>query len=107
MNNTTNHKAVKNIHNDLYSAQSQSRIQSPQALWPAVVRQEKLWGTGILLLQDVCSKTMQAVTEQPINFFSNSLGSLLATYCWSKSLRSLVTRLAPGLRLYFSSDIMC
>ena len=26
----------------------QSRTQSPQALWPAVGHQERLWGTGIL-----------------------------------------------------------
>ena len=43
--------------------------QSPQALWPAVNRQERLWGTGILLLQDFRGKTMQAVTEQPIKKF--------------------------------------
>ena len=27
---------------------NQSRTQSPQALWPAVNRQERLWGTEIL-----------------------------------------------------------
>ena len=43
----------------------QSRTQS-QALWPAVGRQERLGGTGILLPQDFCGKTMQAVTGQPI-----------------------------------------
>ena len=36
----------------------QSRIQSPQALWPAVGHQENLWGTGILLPQDSCGKTL-------------------------------------------------
>ena len=41
--------------------------QSPQALWPAVSRQERLWGTGILLLQNFRGKTMQVVTGQPIN----------------------------------------
>ena len=40
-----------------------SRTQSPQALWPAVGRQERLWGTGILLPQDLCGKIMEAVTE--------------------------------------------
>ena len=35
----------------------QSRPQSTQALWPAVGRQERLWGTG---------RTMQPVTGQPI-----------------------------------------
>ena len=42
---------------------TQSRTQSPQALWPAVGRQEKFWGTGILLPQDFCGKTMETVTE--------------------------------------------
>ena len=42
-------------------------IQSPQALWPAVGRQERLWGTGILLLQDFRGKTMQAIKGKPIN----------------------------------------
>ena len=28
---------------------SRSRTQSPQALWPAVGRQERLWGAGILI----------------------------------------------------------
>ena len=41
--------------------------QSPQALWPAVDHQERLWGTRILLTQDFRGKTMQAVTGQPIN----------------------------------------
>ena len=40
--------------------------ESPQALWPADGRQERLWGTGILLPQDFCSKTMETITEQPI-----------------------------------------
>ena len=43
--------------------------QSPKALWPAVSRQERLWGTGILLLQDFRGRTMQVVTEQPIKKF--------------------------------------
>ena len=74
----------------------QSRIQSPQALWAVVSRQERLWGTGILLPQDFCVKTMQAFTGQPIKKFkqnSNSLESLLATNHWPKSLRTLGTRL--------------
>ena len=41
----------------------QSCTQSPQALWPAGGRQERLWGTGILLPQDFCGKTMEAVTD--------------------------------------------
>ena len=39
---------------------------------------------------------MQAVAEQPIkncNFFSSSPESSLATNCWPKSLRTLVSRL--------------
>ena len=40
---------------------SQSRIQNPQVLWPAVSRKQRLWGTGILLPQDFCGKTMQAL----------------------------------------------
>ena len=48
---------------------TQSRTQSPQALWPAVGRQKRLWRTGILLPQDLCHKTMQAVTRQPIKKF--------------------------------------
>ena len=30
-----------------YATEHNSRIQRPQALWPAVGRQERLWGTGI------------------------------------------------------------
>ena len=41
--------------------------QSPRALWLALDRQERLWGTGILLPHDFRGKTMQAVTWQPIN----------------------------------------
>ena len=37
--------------------------RSPQAFWSAGGRQERLWGTGILLPQDFCDKTMQAVTQ--------------------------------------------
>ena len=50
----------------------QSRTKRRQAFWPAGGRQERLAGTGNLLPQDFCGKTMQAVTEQPIkklNFF--------------------------------------
>ena len=47
----------------------QSRTQSPQALWPAVSRQERLWGHPILLPQDFCGKTTETVTEQPIKKF--------------------------------------
>ena len=50
----------------------------------------------MLLPQDFCSKTMQAVTGQPIknfNFFSNSPEFLFATNRWPKSLRTLGTRL--------------
>ena len=41
--------------------------QSPQALWPAVGRQERLWGIGILLPHDFRGKTMQAIKGKPIN----------------------------------------
>ena len=44
----------------------QTRTHNPQALWPAVCHQERLLGTRILLPQDFCSKTMQAVTERAI-----------------------------------------
>ena len=44
----------------------QSCTQSSLAFWSAGGCQERLWGTGILLLQDFCSKTMQAVVGQPI-----------------------------------------
>ena len=47
----------------------QSRNQTPQALLPAVGRQERLWGTGILLPQDFCGKTVQAIAGQPIKKF--------------------------------------
>ena len=57
---------VCNIH--VYNA-SQSRTQSPQALWPVVGHQERLWGAGILLPQDFCGKTMQAIMRQPIKKF--------------------------------------
>ena len=49
-----------------FPARDQSRTQSAQALLSAVGRQERLWGIGILLQQDFCSKRMQAVTGQPI-----------------------------------------
>ena len=52
------------------TASLQSPIQSPQALLPAVCRQERLWSTGILLPQDFCGKTMQAVAWQPIKNFN-------------------------------------
>ena len=45
------------------SVDNQSCTQNPQALWPAVGCQERLWGTGILLPQDFCGKTMEAITE--------------------------------------------
>ena len=54
-------KSLKTLGTRLIPAQS--RIQSPQALWPAVGRQERLWGTGILLPQDFCGKTMEVSTE--------------------------------------------
>ena len=41
--------------------------QSPQALWPAVGRQERLRFTGILLTQDFRGKTMQAIKGKLIN----------------------------------------
>ena len=41
---------------------NQSRTQSPQALWPAVGRQERLWGTGILLPQDFCARFLQSLS---------------------------------------------
>ena len=47
----------------------QSRTQSPQALLPVVGRQERLWGTGILVPQGFCGKTMQAVMGKPIKIF--------------------------------------
>ena len=50
----------------------QPRTQTSQALWQEVGRLERLWGTGILLPQYICGKTMQTVTRQPIkkyNFF--------------------------------------
>ena len=47
----------------------QSRTQSPLAFWSAGGRQERLWGSGILLPQEFCGKTMQAVTELPIKIF--------------------------------------
>ena len=78
----------------------QSRTQSPQALWPAVSRQERNWGTeilpGVLLPQDFCGKRLQAVTRQASKkkiFFSNSPESLLATNRRPKSLRPLGTKL--------------
>ena len=58
-----------------------SPFHNPQVLWPVVCRQERLLGTGILLPQDFCGKTMQTLTGQPIKknfFFSNSPESLLA-----------------------------
>ena len=38
---------------------AKSLTQSPQALWSGVGRQERLWGTGILLPQDFCGKAME------------------------------------------------
>lgn len=42
-------------------------IQTPQAFLSAGGHQEKLLGTGILLPQEFCGKTMQAIMGQPIN----------------------------------------
>ena len=72
----------------------QSRTQSPHALWPAVCRRGRFWGTGILLPQDFCGKikTMQSRygdSQSKKNFFSNSPESLLATNRWPKSQRTL------------------
>ena len=41
----------------------QSHTQTPQALWSAGGRQERVRGTGVLLSQDFCAKTMLAVTQ--------------------------------------------
>ena len=75
-----------------------SCTQSPQAPWPAVGHQQRLWSTGIFLLQDFCDKTMDAVTEldqssqsKQLNFL-NSSEPLLAPTRWPKSLRTLGTR---------------
>ena len=37
---------------------TQSHTQSPQPPWPAVGHQERLWGSGIVLPQDFCGKTI-------------------------------------------------
>ena len=47
----------------------QSRTQSPLAFWSAGGRQERLWGAGILLPQDFCGKTMQAVTANLVRAY--------------------------------------
>ena len=69
---------------------------SPLAFCSAGGHQKRLWGTGILLLQDFCGKTMQAVTGQPIKKIISFriLHSLMATNSWSKNLRTLGTRLS-------------
>ena len=84
----------------------QSRTQIHQALGIAVGRLERLWVTGILLPQDFCSKTMQAVrrsyeaANQTISIkYSSSPESLLATNSWPKSLGTL------GARLGFKEDV--
>ena len=72
-------KSNECVINSPFSKRSiQSRTQRPQALWPAVGRQERLWGTGILLPQDFCGKTMEAATEliqsiqsKNLNFFES------------------------------------
>ena len=69
----------------------QSQTQSPQALWPVVGCQERLWDTGILVLQDFCSKTMQAIKGQPIKNFKY----------FKKSQRTLSTRLHVNNVSYF------
>ena len=56
-------RAAKVLNKQGSSQSHQSRNQSPQALWPAVGRQERLRGTGILLPQDFCGNTMEALTE--------------------------------------------
>ena len=55
---------------------SQSRTQSPQPLWPAVGRQERCWGSRILLPQDFSGKTMQAVNYGAANQKNNSFFEL-------------------------------
>ena len=85
----------------------QCRTQSPLAVCPVVGRRERLWGTGILLPQSFCGKTMQAVTERPIkNFnslFFNSPESLPAANHWPKNLRTLDTRLPQATNNIFGS----
>ena len=54
-----------NLSTCLFSSY-QSRTQSPQAFWSAGGCLERLWGIGILFPQDFCSKTVNAVTGQPI-----------------------------------------
>ena len=63
-----------------HSPVRQSPTQSPRTLWPAVGRQESLWGHRILLPQDFCGKTIETVTEEPIKKFEFSMSpeSLLA-----------------------------
>ena len=44
------------------------RVSGPQAFRSTGGRQERLWGTGILLPQDFCSKTKPSRDSQSKNF---------------------------------------
>ena len=59
-------------------------------LVPRVLRLFGQWLVAKRDFADFCSKTMQAVQEQPIFFFSNYPEPLLATNHWPKILRTLV-----------------
>ena len=85
--------------NQTKHARRQSRTQSPQAVWLAVVRQKRLWRLRILLPQDFCGKKMKVVTKQPIKkiYFLISPESPLATNRWT-----LCTRLAYRLKYIFA-----
>ena len=76
--------------------------QSPQVILQAVGQQGRDWRAGILLPQDFCGKTVQAVlcSQSKYLIFSNSPESLLATNRWLKSLRTLGTRLSSSLSFF-------
>ena len=84
---------------DPHHPDKQSRTQSPQALWPAVSRQERLWGhrilSPLLLPQDFCGKTVETVTEQPIKkiVFFRCPRCLPGVAPLPKTLKTLGTRL--------------
>ena len=84
---------------------SQSRTQSPQALWPVVGRQETRWRIRKKIIFLIgCPVTSYILLPQKScgnKILVPQIESLLATNHWSKSLRTLDTGLWGNRKLEF------
>ena len=72
---------ILKISLEIVPTKTQSRTQTPQALWPVVSHLERLWEHQILLPQDFCSKTIETITEQPIKKFEFFLCPQSLSWC--------------------------